>query len=153
MRRLSKLIMLVAAPGREYKWSSPRGEVFFPFSVWSVCSKGKAAAAGRLVKRDCKPFVAQYYPEPLVHSYLFQVCLQPARHVDPGWLCWEGILGTFRQTGSIDTIRFPSQWILCFWLLISIGIPSCRHRWMFQRCLMAKGQEEEDKAASYWDFP
>lgn len=55
-------------------------------------SKGKAAATGRLVKRDHKPFVAEHYSEELVHSYLFQVCLQPARHVDPGCLCWEGML-------------------------------------------------------------
>lgn len=94
---LSKLIMLVAAAaGREYKLSSPRGEVFFPFSVWSVHSKGEAAATGGLVKRDHEPFVAEYYTEQLVHSYLFQICLQPARHVDPGCLYWEGILGTLR---------------------------------------------------------
>lgn len=107
---LSKLIMLVAAAaGREYKLSSLRGEVFFPFSVWSVHSKGKAAATGRLVKRDHEPFVAEYYSEPLVHSYLFQVCLQPARYVDPGCLCWEGILDTVQETGSIDAISVTSQ--------------------------------------------
>lgn len=44
---LSKLITFVAAAaGREYKSSSPRGEGFFLFSVWSVPSKRKAAATG-----------------------------------------------------------------------------------------------------------
>lgn len=107
---LSKLITLVAAAaGKEYKLISLRGKTFFPFSVWSVHSKGKAAAAGRSVKRDHEPFVAEFYSEQLVHSYLFQVRLQSARHVDPGCLCWEGILNAVRQTGGIDAISVPSQ--------------------------------------------
>lgn len=72
-------------------------------------SKGKAADSGRLVKRNHEPFVAEYYSEQLVHSYLFQVCLQPARHVDPGCIFWEGVSDTFIQTGCIDAISVPSQ--------------------------------------------
>lgn len=72
-------------------------------------SKGKAADSGRLVKRNHEPFLAEYYSEQLVHSYLFQVCLQPARHVDHGCIFWEGVSDTFIQTGCIDVIRFPSQ--------------------------------------------
>lgn len=72
-------------------------------------SKGKAADSGRLVKRNHEPFLAEYYSELLVHSYLFQVCLQPARHVDHGCIFWEGVSDTFIQTGCIDVIRFPFQ--------------------------------------------
>lgn len=78
-------------------------------------SKGKAAATGTLVKRDHEPLVAECYSEPLVHSYLFQVCLQPAMCVDPGCLCWEGILDPLQETGSTDAISAPSQRVLCFW--------------------------------------
>lgn len=67
------------------------------------------ATTYRLAKRDHKPFVGEYYSELLVHSDLFQVCLPPARHVDPGCLCWEGILDTLQETGSIDAISVPSQ--------------------------------------------
>lgn len=72
-------------------------------------SKGKAADSGILVKRNHEPFVVEYYSDQLVHSYLFQVCLQTARHVDPGCIFWEGLLDTCVQTGCIDAIRFPSQ--------------------------------------------
>lgn len=72
-------------------------------------SEGKAADSGGSVKRNREPFVAEYYSEQLVHSYFFQVRLQPARHADPGCIFWEGLSDTVIQTGCIDAIRFPSQ--------------------------------------------
>lgn len=72
-------------------------------------SKGKGADSGRLAERNHEAFVAGFYSEQLVHSYLFQVCLQPARCVDPGCIFWKGLSDTFIQTGCIDAIRFPSQ--------------------------------------------